>query len=149
LCALATSAWAADDPQIGNWKLDVAKSKYVTATPPRGVDVTVTPSGKDGVSVTVDSVNAKGEKVMFQYSAQFDGKPYPRIESGPGAIAGQMVTLRRVDARTVERIAFLSGKPVGTETWAISADGKTRIVRQYGTDAAGKPIDNTLHYVRQ
>jgi hypothetical protein len=141
--------WAADDPQLGNWKLDVAKSKYVTATPPRGTDVVVTPYGKDGVNVSVNTVNAKGEKVMFQYSAQYDGKPYPRIESGPGAVAGQMVTLRRVDARTVERIAFLAGKPVGTETWAISADGKTRTVKQSGIDAAGKPIDNTLIYVRQ
>ena len=86
---------------------------------------------------------------MFQYSGQYDGKPNPRIESGPGAIAGQMVTLRRVDARTVERIALLAGKPVGTETWASSADGKTRTGKQSGIDAAGKPIDNTLVYVRQ
>lgn len=149
LCALSLSARAAGDPQVGDWKLDVAQSKYVTGTPPQSAEVTVAPSGKDGVSVMVHTMNPKGEMVMFQYAAQYDGKPYPRVETGPGAIPGQMVTLKRLNDRTVERVAWLNGKAVGTETWTISADGKTRIVKQSGNDAQGKPIDNTLHYVRK
>jgi hypothetical protein len=149
LCALSLPALAADDPQTGTWTLDLAKSKYVSATPPQSSVVTTAPFGKDGVSVTVNAVNARGEKTGIQYSAQYDGKPYPRTETGAGAIAGQSVTLRRIDARTVERIVYLAGKPVGTETWAISADGRTRTVTQSGIDAQGKTINNLQVYVKQ
>lgn len=149
VCAISLPAWAADDPQLGTWRLDVAKSKYVSGTPPQSTLVTVAPYGKDGVSLTVNTVNAKGEKLVIQYSGEYDGKPYPRTETGPGAVAGQTVALRRIDARTVERIAYLAGKPVGTERWTVSADGTTRTVTQSGVDANGKTIDNLLVYARQ
>jgi hypothetical protein len=115
LCMLGMRAWAASDPQTGNWVLDVAKSKYVSATAPKSSVVTIASYGQDGVNLTVNMVNAKGEKMVIQYSAQYDGKPYPRTETGPGAVTGQNVTLKRVDARTVERVVYLAGKPVGTE----------------------------------
>src|SRR5258706_14853879 len=99
LCMFGMRAWAADDPQIGNWKLDLAKSKYVSATAPMSSVVTTTPYGKDGVSLTVSMVNAKGEKFVIQYSAQYNGKPYPRTETGPGALAGQSEAFKRIDAR--------------------------------------------------
>ncbi len=149
LCMFAMAAGAADDPQTGHWKMDLVKSKYVTATPPQSSEVTVTPYGKDGVSLTVNQVTAKGDKLVIQYSAEYDGKPYPRTETGPGAMTGVTVSLRRIDAQTVERIVYLAGKPIGTETWAISKDGKTRTVTQSGTDAQGKPINNLQVYLKQ
>ena len=149
LCVAAMAASAATDPHVGHWKLDVAKSKYVTGTPPQSAELTVVSYGKDGVTLTVNTVTAKGDKTSIQYSAQYDGKPYPRIETGAGAVAGQTVTLRRVDPETIERIVYLEGKAVGTERWTLSKDGKTRTVVQSGVDAKGKPIDNLLVYTRQ
>jgi hypothetical protein len=149
LCVFGSVAQAADDPQLGTWKLDLARSKFVTGTPPRSSIATVKPYGKDGADLTVDQVTAGGDKFQIHYSAEYDGKPNPRTETGPGAIAGQTVTLKRTDPRTVERIVYLAGKPVGSEHWVISADGKTRTVTQFGTDAKGKPIDNLQVYVRQ
>jgi hypothetical protein len=149
LCLVGIRAQPADDVQLGHWMLDVTKSQYITGTAPRSSEVTITPYGKDGVSVTVNTLNAKGEKVVFQYSAEYDGKPYPRTATGPGAVAGQSVTLKRLDARTAERIVYLGGKPVGTERWVISRDGKTRTATQSGVDAQGKPINNVLVYVKQ
>src|SRR5580704_929703 len=108
LCLVGIKAQAADDVQLGHWMLDVAKSQYVTGTAPRSSEVTITPYGKDGVSVTVNTVTAKGGKLVFQYSAEYDGKPYPRTEMGPGAVAGQSVTLKRLDGQTVERIVYLA-----------------------------------------
>jgi hypothetical protein len=149
LCTLGMPAWTTDDQQTGSWNIDLARSKYVSATAPRSSVVTIAPYGKDGVSLTVDMVNARGEKLVIQYSAQYDGRPYPRTETGAGAVAGQSVALRRIDARTVERIVYLAGKPVGTETWVISRDGKTRTVTQSGIDPQGRPINNVQVYVRQ
>lgn len=149
LCILGVVAHAADDPQTGNWKMNLAKSKFVTSTAPRSQTVTVVPYGKDGVSLTVDIVTATGEKANIQYSASYDGKPYPRTETGAGAVSGQTVTLKHIDSQTAERIAYLAGKTLVTERWVISKDGKTRTVSQTGVDAQGKPVNNVLFYERQ
>lgn len=144
-----SATYAADDPQVGHWKMDLSKSKYVTAAAPQSSEVTVAPYGKDGVNLMVTQITAKGEKVTIQYSGQYDGKPNPRTETGPGAVAGQTVTLKRIDAQTVERIVYRDGKAVGTERWVISKDGKTRTVTQSGTDAQGKEINNLQIYLKQ
>jgi hypothetical protein len=147
LIACAT-VWAAD-VQTGNWKLNVAKSQYKTATPPKSQTVTIVPQGKDGIKLTVNAVNAKGEQSTIEYAAQYDGKEYPRTETGPGAVPGQMVTLKRIDDHTVERVALLKGKKLTTEKWQITADGKTRTVTQSGVGPDGKPVDNVLIYEKQ
>ena len=147
LIACAT-VWAAD-AQTGNWKINVAKSHYKTATPPMSQMVAIAPQGKDGVKVTVVAINAKGEKLTVEYAAQYDGKEYPRTETGAGAVAGQTVSLKRIDARTTERVTYLKGKKLGTEKWEISSDGKTRTVTQSGVGPDGKPVDNLLIYEPQ
>jgi hypothetical protein len=149
VCLLSTSAWADVDPQIGNWRLDLAKSRFVTATAPKSSMATVKASGKDGISVSTKVVSAQGEKFSIQYSAQYDGKPYPRTETGAGSVPGQTLTLKRIDAQTIERVVYVAGKPAGTEVWVISKDGQTRTVTQSGMDPKGKPIDNVLVFERQ
>src|SRR5215470_7266232 len=78
----------AADAQTGTWKLNVAKSNYKGGTPPQSSTVTITPDGKDGVKVMVNTVNAQGGKLNVEYAAQYDGKEYPRTEAGAGAVAG-------------------------------------------------------------
>ena len=143
-----TMVWAAD-LQTGTWKVNVAKSHYKTATPPQNQTVMIVPQGKDGIKVTVNAVNAKGEKSTVEYAAQYDGKEYPRTETGAGAVSGQTVSLKRIDDHTIERVTYLKGKKLGTEKWEISKDGKTRTVTQSGTGPDGKPIDNLIIYEKQ
>jgi hypothetical protein len=147
LIACAT-VWAAD-VQTGNWKLNVAKSQYKTATPPKTQTVAIVPQGKDGIKITINVVNPKGEQLTIEYAGQYDGKENPRIETGPGAVPGQMVTLKRIDDHTVERVTLLKGKKLVTEKWQISNDGKTRTVTQSGVGPDGKPVDNVLFYEKQ
>ena len=149
LCILGLAAWAADDPQTGTWKLNVAKSKFSPGPPPKSQMATVVPYGKDGLKLTVEVLNANGEKLNIQYSANFDGKQYPRTETGAGAVSGQTVTLAHIDAQTVERIAYLAGKKLVTERWVISKDGKTRTVTQTGANAQGQPVNTVLVYEKQ
>ena len=146
---LLSVAAKAQDVQVGNWKINLAKSHFKTAPAPTSQNVTVVPQGKDGVKLTVNAVNAKGEKSTIEYAAQYDGKEYPRTETGAGAVSGQTVTLKRVDAHAAERITYLKGKKLVTEKWEISSDGKTRTVTQSGVDAAGKPVDNVIIYDKQ
>jgi hypothetical protein len=142
------AVWA-DDVQVGNWKINLSKSHFKTAPAPQSQAVTVVPQGKDGVKLTVNAVNAKGEKSTIEYGGQYDGKENPRTETGAGAVPGQTVALKRIDGHTVERTTFLKGKRLVTEKWEISADGKTRTVTQSGVDPAGKPVDNVIVYDKQ
>ena len=149
LFVFSVAAWAADDPQTGTWKLNVAKSKFSPGPPPKSQTVTIVPFGNDGVKLHVDAMNAKGEKSAIEYSAKYDGKEYPRTETGAGAVSGQTVTLKRIDTHNAERIAYLAGKKLTTERWVISPDGKTRTVTQRGTNAQGQTVNIVMVYEKQ
>ena len=154
VCALAVVVFFsvtsfAQDVQTGRWTLNVAKSQFKTSPAPKTQIVTIVPDGKDGVKVTADVTRANGAKAAFEYAAQYDGKEYPRTETGDGAVPGQTVTVKRVDKSTVERISYLKGKKLVIEKWAISPDGKTRTVTQSGVGTDGKPVDNVLVYEKK
>lgn len=148
IVVVSVAVWA-DDVQTGRWTLNGAKSHFKTSAAPKTQIVTIVPDGKDGVKVTADVVRTNEAKSAFAYAAQYDGKEYPRTESGDGAVPGQTVTLKRIDNRTVERITYLKGKKLVTEKWEISRDGKTRTVTQSGVGPDGKPVDNVLVYEKQ
>jgi hypothetical protein len=144
LCIFAAAALAADDPFIGTWKANVAKSSFSPGPPPTSVTVTIEPNGTNGIKVTVEAINAKGEKTNVQYSANYDGKEYPFEQTGAGAVSGQTVSLKRIDSHTVERTTYLAGKQLMTEQWVVSQDGKTRTVTQTGTNAQGQAVHNIV-----
>jgi hypothetical protein len=148
MVVVSVTGWA-QDVQTGHWTLNLAKSQFKTSPAPKIQIVTISPEGKDGVKVTADVVRANGAKAAFAYAGQYDGKEYPRTETGDGAVPGQTVTLKRIDNRAVERITYLKGKKLVIEKWEISRDGKTRIVTQSGVGPDGKPVDNVLVYDKQ
>ena len=145
LMVVSIEGWA-QDVQTGHWTLNVAKSQFKTSPAPKTQIVTIVPDGKDGMKVTADVVRANGAKAAFSYAAQYDGKAYPRTETGDGAVPGQTVTVKRIDNHTVERISYLKGKKLIVEKWEISRDGKTRTVTQSGVGPDSKPVDNVLVY---
>jgi hypothetical protein len=77
-------------------------------------------------------------------TAKVDGKPYPVPNWGTAS-----VTLKRVDASTIERT--LNGSEIGTEsaTWTLSSDRKTLTVNAKGTDASGVAYTSTQVYEKQ
>ena len=77
----------------------------------------------------------------YGYTAKFDGKAYPIPNWG-----GATVTLKRVDANTIERT--LDGEEVGKETatWTLLRIGKTLTVVAKGTDATGVTYTSTQVY---
>jgi hypothetical protein len=137
------------DPQMGTWQLNLSKSKFSPGPAPQSATITIEPYDKDGLKVSIELWNARGEKLSITYSPRFDGKEYPRIETGAGAVSGQTITLRRIDARTVERIAYLAGKKLTTEQWIISSDGKTRYTVQTGPDPHGQQVNNLIVWEKQ
>ena len=147
LAALAGGALLAQatDSQVGTWKLNVAKSKYVAGTPNKSGTTRIEAAGA-GVKVTVDSVGGDGTKRHWTYTANADGKDVPITGNNP---YGDVVSMTRVDANTTRQTYKKAGKVTTTQTSAVSADGKTRTVTNKGTDARGHSIDAVAIYERQ
>ena len=129
---------------VGTWNLNVAKSKFDPG-PPFQSQTLRFEEWEGGLKATADAVDAKGQKAHLEFAAKFDGKPYPFT----GNPDGDMLTMKRIDDRTIETAWTLKGKPTITARGAVAADGKTRTVTYTGTNAAGQKVNQTLVYDRQ
>ena len=132
------------DARIGTWKLNVAKSKYSPGPAPQSVTMKVEASGQ-GEKSTTEGVNAAGAPTKTEYTANYDGKDYPMT----GSQNADTVSLKRIDARTLERIDKKGEKVMVTSTRVLSEDGKTMTVTTKGTNAQGQALDNVTIWEKQ
>jgi hypothetical protein len=143
LFATVAVCYAADDVNMGTWKLNEAKSKF---SPGSGENVTVVYAAVgDSVKVTVDGVDADGKPAHNEWTGKFDGKDYP-ITGDPTA---DLRAYTRVDDHTLALTNKKSGMIALTGRIVISADGKTRTLTTSGTDAKGNKISSTAVYDKQ
>lgn len=139
------ASMAASDPGMSTWKLNVEKSRFSPGPAPRSLVATFEPTADGGVRLTAAGVAADGRPIATEYIARYDGKDYPL----KGSAVADTVVLRRIDARTIERLDKKAGKVVQTQTRVISPDGKTSTIAVKGTTASGAPIDNLLFLEKQ
>jgi hypothetical protein len=141
--AAAVVCVAADDVNIGTWKLDEAKSK-ISAGTPKNTTVVYEAAG-DNVKVTVDGVGPDGKPSHNEWTGKYDGKDYP-VTGDP---ATDTRSYRRVNDHTLTLTNKKDGKVTFTGKITVSADGKTRTVILSGTDASGKKTSSTAVYNKQ
>ena len=79
-------------------------------------NVSIEANGTTGITLTFASDNLK-------VPLTFDGKESP--ESGPRVPAGMTTTTKVVSPNKLEVVTKLKGKALDSETWEVSADGKT------------------------
>ena len=143
LCALSMAV-AADNPFLGTWKLNEAKS-HIPAGAAKITSAVYSPAANDMVTVTTDGVDAKGNPIHTEWTGKFDGKPYP-VTGSPD------VDNRTMEARGVRTLitSNLKGvKLVYKGKIEISADGQSRTVDITGTTPDGKPYKATYFYDKQ
>jgi hypothetical protein len=122
------------NPRFGKWKL---KSD---APPPSSNIMTYEPHGTGGMKVTIDAVNAKGEKSQWWYTTNFDGKDMPVTGN-----AGQTHTsVRIINDRINEIINKRDGKVTQVLTNVLSPDGQTIGVMYMRDDGTGKTTNVTF-----
>jgi len=144
--ALLTGAtFAQSDPQVGVWKLNIAKSKYSPGPAPKSGSTRIEAAGA-GAKVTVDQEIADGTKRHWTFTANYDGKDSPVTGNNPDA---DTVARTRIDASTVQTVSKKAGKVTTTQTSAVSSDGKTRTVTTKGVNASGQQVNNVAVYERQ
>jgi hypothetical protein len=141
--AVVAVCFAADNPNMGTWKLNEAKSKIPAGATKN--NMVVYAAAGDSVKVTVDGVTADGKAVHDEWTGKFDGKDYPVT----GEPAYDSRSYKQVDANTLSMTLKMGGKVVGKGRIVVSADGKTRTVTVTLTDAMGKKMSSTAVYDKQ
>jgi hypothetical protein len=131
----------ADDANSGTWKIDPAKSKYDPGPAPKSTTTTIE-ADENKYKVDSHTVNADGTDLHISFDAKTDGKDYP-ISGTPSA---DTVSVKRVNAKTIETTWKKDGKVVMKTRGVLSNDGKTRTVTFDGTDAQGHKIHNVVVY---
>ena len=132
-----------DNPHLGTWKLNEAKSK-IPAGAQKNPTVTYEAAG-DMIKITVEGVDGAGQPSHNEWTGKFDGKDYPVTgESNSDARAYKVV-----DARTLTFANKKAGKATLTGRIVISEDGKSRTVTTTATSPDGKKVESTAVYDKQ
>lgn len=142
---LAGQAFAQGDPQLGVWKLNIAKSKYSPGPAPKSGTTRIEAAGT-ATRVIVDQTLADGTSAHWEFTASYDGKDSPVTGNNPNA---DTVSRTRINATTVQTVSKKGGKVLTTQTSEVSADGKTRTVTIKGVNASGQQVNNVAVYEKQ
>src|SRR5438270_6495156 len=86
---------SADNPHMGTWKLNEAKSKFSPGATKN--QTVVYEAAGDNVKVVVDGVDGSGQKIHSEWTGKFDGKDY----AVTGDPTGDMRAYTKVNARTM------------------------------------------------
>jgi hypothetical protein len=143
LCFVGAAVCFADDPQMGTWKLNEAKSKIGAGSPK--LTTVVYEAAGDSVKVTVDGTDGDGKPLHSEWTGKYDGKDYP-VTGDPSTDAR---SYKKVNDNTLAFTNKKGDKVTISGHGVVSADGKTRTVTITGTDSKGKKYTSTAVYDRQ
>jgi len=119
VCFVGLSLSFAQNPQMGTWKLNEAKSK-IPAGMMKNTTVTYTAEG-DNVKVTTDGTSGDGSAVQTEWTGKFDGKDYP-VTGDPNADTREYTKVN-------DHLLRFTGKKGGKATMigriGVAPDGKT------------------------
>ena len=131
-----------DNPNMGTWKLNEAKSKF--AGKARNHTVVYEAAG-DQIKVTVDGVDESGGAVHSEWTGKFDGKDYPVT----GDANSDVRAYKMIDKHTLELTGKKGGQTTLTGRIVVSGDGKSRTVTTTATDSQGKKVTTVAVYDKQ
>ena len=140
----AAHAASSDDPVLGTWRLNVAKSHF-TPGPGWQSQIRVYQATEDGVAVTWTGMDAKGETMRVSYTYAYDGRDYPML----GSASYDTLNAVRIDERTVRSEEKRDGKIVGIAVRTVSPDGKVLTITDEGTNRKGQSFSQLLVFDRQ
>jgi len=141
--AVAIAMAAAENPNMGTWKLNEAKSKFSPGATKNST--VVYEAAGDSVKVTTDGTSGDGKPVHTEWTGKFDGKDYPVT----GGAAGVTRSYKVIDAHTMEVTGKENGKVTTSGKIVVAADGKSRTVNISGTDSSGKKFTSNAVYDKQ
>lgn len=141
LCLVPLSVAFAQNPNVGTWKLNEAKST-IPAGAGKSTTVVYSTSGGD-IKITTDGLNGQGRPSHSEWTGKFDAKPYP-VTGDPD------VTYRAYQSKGGRTLLFANmkgDKTVSNGRIQVAKDGKSRSVTM--TYFGKQKIHTKLEYDRQ
>ncbi|HYS16674.1 MAG TPA: hypothetical protein VET45_07110 [Candidatus Binatia bacterium] len=136
------NATLAADMFSGNWKLNLAKSKFDPGPAPKGPNFSKIEATNDGLKFTNTGVNAEGQPTANEWSGKFDGKDNP-VKGDPNR---DTAALKKINDNTIEIVNKKDGKVTTTTRAVFSNDGKTRTQTTTGTNTKGEKVNSSVVY---
>ncbi len=128
----------AQDPHVGTWKMNPAKSKFSPGPPPKS-DTIIFTTQDNGIKLMEEIAEANGDVTHIEFAAKYDGKDYP-ITGDPNI---DTIAVRKIDANTFDVVFKKAGKEMFKAQEVFSKDGKTFTFIEKGKNAKGR-INNTI-----
>ena len=143
LCLFIPVVGFAQNPQLGTWKLNEAKSKLAAGLTKN--HTVIYEAAGDQTKITVDGTDASGAATHNEWTGKFDGKDY----AVTGDPTSDTRAYRRSGARTLLMTIKKDGKVTITGRIVVSPNGKMRTITTTGTDPNGKKFKQTGVYDKQ
>jgi hypothetical protein len=139
---VAALAWPAalgaqNEPFLGIWELNLARSSITRGAPPLGETIiNVTESG--GFKSTLAVVNERSTSVEIHHY-NFDGSFHQTEGSDP-----RELSFKRIDRNTIEQDTRRNGQVTVNRHIELSKDGKTMTFNASGTTGGGQKYTNDI-----
>ena len=133
----------ADNPQMGTWKLNEAKSKFSPGAAKN--NTVVYEAAGDSTKVTVDGVDGNGAATHNEWTGKFNGRFY----AVTGDATSDMRSYRKINSHTLALTAKKGSQVTLTGRIVVSANGKTRTVTTTGKNSKGKWVTSRAVYDKQ
>jgi hypothetical protein len=141
--AFGSGLAAQDEPFLGKWELNLAKSSITRGAPPQGETIeNVAEAG--GFKSTLTSVTGRGKGVEIHHYI-FDGA-FHQTEGGDP----RELSFKRVDRRNIDSDTRRNGQITVNRHFQLSEDLRTMTVVANGTSGGGqKYVNDTRVYDRK
>lgn len=133
--AFGSSLIAQDEPFLGKWELNLAKSSITRGGPPKSETIeNVAETG--GFKSTLTSVTARGSGAEIHHYI-FDGA-FHQTEGGDP----RELSFKRVDRRNIDSDTRRNGQITVKRHFQLSDDGRTMTIVASGTSGGGQKYEN-------
>ena len=135
--ASGSAAAPQNTPLAGTWQADVTHSKFQGRAPYRSGKMKFAAEAGGKVHVVADVITANGAAFHFEYSGLENGTELP-VSGNPYYNSASMLWK---DSHTLVRTELRAGKPIGTTTFALNANGRSFVA----SSSRSTPEDGHLY----
>lgn len=134
---------AQNEPFLGTWELNLAKSSITRGAPPQGETIENVPEA-GGFKSTLTTITGRGKGAEIHHYI-FDGA-FHQTEGGDP----RELSFKRVDRRNIESDTRRNGQITVNRRFQLSEDGRTMTVIANGTSGGGqKYVNDTRVYEKK
>jgi hypothetical protein len=148
ICLFSSSLLGAENPFVGTWKLNTAKSKF---TPGPGIRSETLKYELDGNKIkrTVTGIDAEGKPLTQgtdKASSAWDGEEH-EVSTSPGVVTS--VSVKKITDRVVDVTIKGDGKVIDRIRSVVSKDGRTLTNTEIGVNEKGQKSNNVEVFDKQ